>query len=98
MDCSRPETTAAPDLIISDIHMPGGDLTDFLPAFEADKNELQAGAPPLLVLSGETDGRIQAKILAHGAKQVLQKPVDPQVLLQEVRSALSASQGFRRSS
>lgn len=80
-----------PDLIISDIHMPDGDLADVLPFISNMEGGAQASAAPLLVLSGETDATVRERMLAGGARRVLQKPVDPQQLLDEVRSLMAAA-------
>ncbi|WP_170975771.1 ATP-binding protein [Rhizobium sp. FY34] len=77
------------DLIISDIHMPDGDLADVLPLLGRGGRAANASAP-LLVLSGETDSNVTDRVMAGGARRVLQKPIDPQQLLEEVRSVLSA--------
>lgn len=77
-----------PDLIISDIHMPDGDLAEVLPLISGQRSGAELEATPLLVLSGETDSAMQERMLAGGARRVLQKPVDPQQLLDEVRSLL----------
>ncbi len=75
------------DLIISDLHMPGGDLADVLPLIgkRAASNGEHA---PVLVLSGETDPLICERVIASGASCVLQKPIDPRRLLAEIDTVL----------
>lgn len=80
-----------PDLIISDIHMPDGDLADVLPLISMADGGVDSPGAPLLVLSGETDVTVRDRVLAGGARRVLQKPVDPQQLLEEVRSLVAAA-------
>lgn len=80
-----------PDLIISDIHMPGGDLAQVLPLLANGHNGARRMIAPVLVLSGEMDAVLQDKMLAQGARRVLQKPIDPQVLLREVELVMAAS-------
>ncbi|MGE6742270.1 ATP-binding response regulator [Allorhizobium pseudoryzae] len=84
-----------PDLIISDIHMPDGDLADVLPLISKMDGGSEASGAPLLVLSGETDVGVQERMLAGGARRVLQKPVDPQQLLDEVRSLIASARDRR---
>lgn len=78
-----------PDLIISDIHMPGGDFAQVLPLLANSRNDGQHVAAPVLVLSGEMDAGLQERMLAQGARRVLQKPIDPQVLLREVELVMA---------
>ncbi|WP_377297576.1 hybrid sensor histidine kinase/response regulator [Rhizobium sp. SGZ-381] len=80
-----------PDLIISDIHMPGGDLAQVLPLLANGRNAGSRATAPVLVLSGEMDAVLQKKMLAQGARRVLQKPIDPQELLREVELVMAAS-------
>lgn len=86
-----------PDLIISDIHMPDGDLADVLPLLGRGSNAENLSAP-LLVLSGETNTDVTDRIMAGGARRVLQKPIDPQQLLEEVRALMSAPPQTRNAS
>ncbi|WP_117195350.1 hybrid sensor histidine kinase/response regulator [Rhizobium terrae] len=71
-----------PDLILSDMHMPGGTVLDLLSALHADAR------PPLPVIVLTGDGRDKAKreALLGGASCVLEKPVDPMRLLKEVQA------------
>lgn len=77
------------DLIISDLHMPGGDLADVLPLI-GERTSGMGDQAPVLVLSGETDPVICERVLASGAKRVLQKPIDPRQLLAEIDSVLQS--------
>lgn len=72
-----------PDLIISDLHMPGGELSDVLKRLDRDGSRT-----PILVLSGETDEAVKNGILADGADCILQKPADPHRLLHELKQLL----------
>lgn len=74
------------DLVISDIHLPDGTVEEILPLLAGQTG---AGPLPLLVMSGETNPEVKQKILAKGARRVLQKPVDPQHLLDEMRLVLA---------
>lgn len=86
-----------PDLIISDIHMPDGDLADVLPLLGSGRDADHPFAP-LLVLSGETNADVTDRVIAGGARRVLQKPIDPQQLLEEVRALMSSAQPTRNAS
>ncbi|MBT9372128.1 hybrid sensor histidine kinase/response regulator [Rhizobium sp. CSW-27] len=77
-----------PDVIISDIHMPGGDLGQVLTSLGERRSNGQ-GRAPVLVLSGEMNEDLQQDMLRRGACCVLQKPVDPQVLLREMEAAVT---------
>lgn len=79
-----------PDLIISDLHMPGGDLADVLPLI-GERTGAAGEHAPVLVLSGETDPDVCERVIASGAKCVLQKPIDPRRLLAEIDSVLQSA-------
>ncbi|MFD1744749.1 hybrid sensor histidine kinase/response regulator [Rhizobium helianthi] len=72
-----------PDLIVSDLHMPGGELSDVLQSLHR-----QGVNAPVLVLSGETDSSLKERILAQGAGSILPKPADPHRLLHEIKQLL----------
>lgn len=75
-----------PDLILSDLHMPGQDGFDFIRAVKADPH---LSAIPFIFISStiwrekdRTDG------LALGAERFIIRPVEPQALLREIRACL----------
>ncbi len=70
-----------PDLVISDLNMPGGDGIDVLPDLCA---LLRASNVPLIVLSADTTPGMQSILLAGGVDIVLAKPVEPKRLIEEV--------------
>jgi len=77
---------APPDLILSDLHMPGVDGFDFIRAVKADS---ALTAIPFLFISStiwrdkdRTDG------LALGADRFIIRPIEPQILLREVEACL----------
>ncbi|WP_284777783.1 PAS domain-containing hybrid sensor histidine kinase/response regulator [Agrobacterium sp. lyk4-40-TYG-31] len=70
-----------PDLIISDLNMPGGDGIDILPGLCAS---LSGHNIPLIVLSADTTPGMQSILLAGGVDIVLAKPVEPKRLIEEV--------------
>ncbi len=73
---------ASPDVIICDMHMPGGTLMDFLATCRANA---PAEALPILVLTGEGGPDLHDRLLRGGADRVLQKPVDPARLVEELQ-------------
>jgi signal transduction histidine kinase/CheY-like chemotaxis protein len=72
---------AAADLVICDMHMPGGTIVDFL----THRATVDVRDIPVVVLTGDSRGEARRKVIEHGACKVLQKPVDPGVLIEEVR-------------
>jgi CheY-like chemotaxis protein len=72
---------AATDLVICDMHMPGGTIVDFL----AHRITQEQRDVPVVVLTGDSRGEARRKVIEHGARKVLQKPVDPSALIEEVR-------------
>jgi signal transduction histidine kinase/CheY-like chemotaxis protein len=82
----RPD--AKPDLIITDMNMPGGDPMDVLAALRAQERGSGQPSLPVIVLTG--DSREDAADLAvkAGAQQILKKPVNPARLSEEIRTVL----------
>jgi CheY-like chemotaxis protein len=77
-------TLAPPDLIVSDVRMPGRT------GLEALKRLREQGITcPVLLLSAFADAETHAEALRLGARQLLDKPVDLDVLKDAVREALA---------
>jgi CheY-like chemotaxis protein len=76
-----------PDLILSDVHMPGGDGFDFIRAVKADP---KLRSIPFLFLSS-TVWRDKDRLdgLAMGAQKFIIRPIEPQDLLREVAACLN---------
>ncbi|MGK6316117.1 ATP-binding response regulator [Neorhizobium sp. DT-125] len=74
-----------PDLIVSDMHMPGGTVLDLLSALRAGGQQDVRLPIPVIVLTGEGREAARQEVLLQGADRVLGKPVDPLKLLEEVR-------------
>jgi CheY-like chemotaxis protein len=70
-----------PDLIISDLNMPGGDGLQVLPRLCAS---LAGKSTPVMVLSGDTTPDTKSTLLRAGIAAVLAKPVEPKRLIEEV--------------
>ena len=81
---------AAPDLIISDLHMPGEDGFAFLDALKSDAG--LAAIPFVFVSSSVWGDKDSLKALKMGAVRFLQRPIEPQLLLREIRAILPPPQ------
>ena len=78
-----------PDVIISDVHMPGSDGFDFIRAVKADP---ELSSIPFIFISSTVWGdkdRIQG--LTLGAEKFIIRPIEPQDLLHEVAACLNGS-------
>jgi two-component system cell cycle response regulator len=79
--------TARPDLILSDLHMPGGNGFDFIRQVKADR---ELSSIPFLFISS-TVWRDKDRIdgLSLGAEKFIIRPIEPQLLLREVEACLN---------
>lgn len=75
----------SPDLILTDISMPGG---GGLTVLERLTMSMKTSATPIIVLTGNDDPDLEARALATGVTRFLRKPCDNVVLLDSVRTAL----------
>ncbi len=75
-----------PDLIVSDIHMPQQDGYDFVHQVQADPELCRI---PFVFLSSSvrSDQELE-RALAHGARKLLIRPIEPQQLLGELEACL----------
>jgi CheY-like chemotaxis protein len=69
-----------PDVILSDIGMPGGDGFELLKKVRA-RTESRGGSVPALALTAYASEVDRERALAAGYQQHLAKPVDPQALV-----------------
>ncbi len=77
---------SAPDLILSDVHMPGYDVLAFLKAVK-DNSELQA--IPFVFISASYDGGTdREKAFSSGAAAFITRPIEPEVLLAQLERCL----------
>lgn len=84
----EPGASRLPDLIVSDLNMPGGEGLDVLPdLLHTLKGERNI---PVIVLSGDTSDATAEILLKAGAGAVLTKPADPRRLVEEIRRLLEA--------
>jgi two-component system cell cycle response regulator len=76
-----------PDLILSDICMPHGDGFEFIQTVKA--NPILVRIPFVFLTSSMREEADRRRGLALGANKFLVRPIDPDVLLMEIRSCLS---------
>lgn len=72
-----------PDVVVTDLHMPGGDGIELIEALVGMFSDVR-----IIAISG-TAAELLSTAKMMGARATLQKPVDPQVLLDAVTKALS---------
>ena len=73
-----------PDLILSDVHMPGGDGFDFIREIKADP-ELRS-IPFLFISSTVWRDKDRTDGITLGAQKFIIRPIEPQILLEEVEA------------
>jgi signal transduction histidine kinase/ActR/RegA family two-component response regulator len=81
-----PGAAIRPDLIISDLNMPGGEALDVLP--HICREYAQWPRVPVIVLSADTSTETRKSVLDAGVRTVLAKPADPKQLLEEIHALL----------
>ncbi|RDJ15880.1 PAS domain-containing hybrid sensor histidine kinase/response regulator [Rhizobium grahamii] len=98
LDCALSEGTARPDIVISDLSMPGGDGIDMLGRLRGHERRLDVPPVPIIVLTADKRDESRRQVLLNGANRVMVKPVDPIRLLTEVQAvaALSARRAEAR--
>lgn len=77
------------DLIITDMNMPGGDPLNVITEFRLGDRSLDAPAIPVIVLTGDAREEIVQRALDAGARNILQKPVNPVTLMENIRLMLA---------
>ncbi|MGI8395262.1 ATP-binding response regulator [Agrobacterium deltaense] len=84
----EPGATRLPELIVSDLNMPGGEGLDVLPdllyKLKGERNI------PVIVLSADASDATAEILLGAGVGAVLTKPADPRRLVEEIRRLLEA--------
>lgn len=78
-----------PDLILSDVYMPGLDGTEVLTALRADQH---TAIIPFILMTCETDKISMRAGMGLGADDYLAKPFSPRVLLDAVKTRLKRHQ------
>jgi len=74
----------APELIITDLNMPGGDGLSMLRRVREEERRSGRRAVPVIVLTSDHQTGTREQLLAAGASAVLSKPADPKVLTVEI--------------
>ncbi|WP_028745266.1 ATP-binding protein [Rhizobium mesoamericanum] len=98
LDRALSEGSARPEIIISDLSMPGGDGIDMLGRLRGHERRLDVSPVPIIVLTADKRDESRRQVLLNGANRVMVKPVDPIRLLTEVQAvaALSARRAEAR--
>jgi len=98
LDCALSEGSVRPDIVISDLSMPGGDGIDMLGRLRGHERRLDIPPVPIIVLTADKRDESRRQVLLNGANRVMVKPVDPIRLLTEVQAvaALSARRAEAR--
>jgi type IV pilus assembly protein PilB len=79
-----------PDVIVSDIHMPGMDGITMVKALRADPATCEVA---ILLLTSDSSIESEAQALEVGADDYLVKPVEPRRLAARVKALLARTQG-----
>lgn len=74
-----------PDLVIADMRMPRLDGSELCEALRSDPGTRHV---PVVILTSNRDAETRARAAAAGAREVLQKPIQPQALLEAVHRHL----------
>ncbi len=77
--------TSPPDLVLADLRMPRLDGYGLCEALQADPRLRKV---PVLILTSSRDAEAERRLKAAGAKQVLQKPIQPQPLQDAIHRLL----------
>ncbi|MFS8143832.1 ATP-binding protein [Rhizobium sp. BR 249] len=98
LDCALCDASDRPDIIISDLSMPGGNGIDMLGRLRGHERRLDLAPVPVIVLTADKSDESRRQVLLNGANRVMVKPVDPVRLLTEVQAvaALSARRAEAR--
>ncbi|BDG01089.1 response regulator [Anaeromyxobacter oryzae] len=75
-----------PDLILADLRMPRLDGVALCEALRAD---LRTRGVPVVILTSDRDAETVLRARAAGAREVLQKPIQPQPLLDAINRHLA---------
>src|SRR6185503_1026279 len=82
-----------PDLILSDVHMPGQSGYDFLRAVKDDAGLKDI---PFVLISSTVWGDAERQMgLARGADAFILRPIEPQALIDEINRLIGPGRGDR---
>lgn len=96
LDVMLAPSTTRPDLLITDLNMPGGDGIDIIGRIRATERERGFARTPILVLSADKRRQATQRALLNGADVVMEKPAGPERLLEEIK-ALRRAQADEKS-
>lgn len=85
---NAPGERALPELLVTDLNMPGGDGLSLLQRLRADENARSAPRLPVIVLTSDVRVDMRERLTDAGADAVLSKPADPQLLTSEIARLL----------
>ncbi|KQV10401.1 histidine kinase [Rhizobium sp. Root1203] len=91
LDAALAEGSVRPDIIISDLSMPGGDGIEMLGRLRGHERRLDVPPVPIIVLTADKRDESRRQVLLNGANRVMLKPVDPIRLLTEVQAVAALS-------
>ncbi|APO73281.1 sensor histidine kinase/response regulator hybrid protein [Rhizobium etli 8C-3] len=91
LDCALAEGSMRPDIIISDLTMPGGEGVEMIGRLRGHERRLQVVPVPVIVLTADKRDESRRQVLLAGANRVMLKPVDPIRLLTEVHAVAALS-------
>ncbi|MDI7864735.1 ATP-binding protein [Rhizobiaceae bacterium n13] len=76
--------TRRPDIVLSDLNMPGGEGLDVLTRIRAHERQEGLAPLPIIVLTADYREDVRRSVLMSGANLALPKPVDPDRLLADI--------------
>lgn len=86
------QAASRPDVVISDLSMPGGDGLEMLGRIRGHERRHDLMAVPVIVLTADGRDETRRSALLNGANSVMAKPVDPERLLTDVQTLAALSQ------
>ena len=86
---------AVPDVLVSDIGMPGEDGYELIAKMRARSAD-HGGTMPAIALTGFTTSQDRARALAAGFDAYLTKPLEPTVLVETIASLIACRTGALR--
>ncbi len=90
------EGAKLPDLVITDMNMPGGNPLHVVVALRLREAVSNLAPIPIIVLTGESREQARHDALAAGAQRVLHKPVEPARLINDIHALLAERDGRQR--